>query len=56
MVSAVLNVSFFCIFFMYAFAYIFSYCLRAGRQSAPQSASRGRQIRDVIVSIDYRSL
>ena len=33
---------------------IFYYCLRAWRQSALQSAKRGRQIRDVTVSIDYR--
>ena len=48
------NISIFSSLFFYIGFCIFHYCLRACRESALQSASRGRQIRDVTVSIDYR--
>ena len=68
MVSAVFNISFFfCLLLIYAFAYFVCILLlfatepagalerwSAWRQSARQSARRGRPIRDVTVSIDYR--
>ena len=53
MVSAVSNIPIFSVYFYICFC-IFYYCLRDWRQSALQSARRGRQIRDVTVSIDYR--
>ena len=61
MVSAVLNISIFSVSFLYMLLHILYFIIvcdrarwSAWRQSALQSARRGRQISDVTVSVDYR--
>ena len=61
MVSAVFNISIFSVYFLYMLLHILYFIIvcdrvrwSAWRQSALQSARRGRQISHVTVSIDYR--
>ena len=61
MVSAVFNIFNFSVYFLYMLLHILYFIIvcdrarwSAWRQTALQSARRGRQISDVTVSIDYR--
>ena len=53
MVSAVFNISIFSVYFLYMLLHILLLFASLETERA-QSARRGRQIRDVTVSIDYR--
>ena len=54
MVSAVSNISFFSVYFLYMFLHILL-LFATSETERLQSARCGRQIRDVIVSIDCRN-